>query len=114
MTTSCVIAAELTEPPSSVGAIRTVLLFLVTFKGFRPVFAVPFEQRDAYWEWLRRNYLLDFGKDVVFQGDPIEARVLMCNRADVWSEWDEGEWERIIEIKSVAEHNVQTVINRLS
>ena len=108
-----IIEAVLTCPPSMAGSVRCIQLYAAVFMGCTPLFAVPKEERDAYWNWLRHNYLLDFSHELVFIGDPVHARNLLCASSEAWAKWDSANWEHILEVDKIAPDNVSKITNLL-
>lgn len=108
------IEAELTTPPSAILSVRSVLLFVICYLKQNPIFVLDEENKDYYWKWLKDNYLLDFGKDVIFKGDAIEAKAIICTSSKTWAEWDNGDWEKIVETDRIAPENAWTILRKLS
>lgn len=108
------IEAELTTPPSTIMSVRSVLLFIICYLKQNPIFILDEESKDYYWKWLKENYLLDFGKEVIFKGDSIEAKTIICISPKTWADWDNADWEKIIEIDRITPENAWSILRKIS
>ena len=108
-----VIEAALTCPPSMIGTIRSVILYSTICMDCTTIFAVNKEERDMYWEWLKTNHLLDFSKELVFIGDSMYARNLLCSSSNTWVKWEKANWEHILELSKITPENLSGIISLL-
>jgi len=55
-----IIDAELSTPPSEVGAFRTVICYAHNVLHYEIFAEIFWRERDYYHRWFKRNYLYDY------------------------------------------------------
>ena len=78
-----VLRAELVNPPSEIGAIRTVGLMAAVL-NLEPLIEIDEENQDIYWSFFKQHYLTDYFKEIVH---PKEVSKAIRVEFDVSSPW---------------------------
>lgn len=64
-----IVNGELSCPPSEIYAFRTFTFFAKQFCHYEILVKVPWDDRDAFWNWMKHKYLLDHVRDLIAEED---------------------------------------------
>ena len=79
-----ILRAELVNPPSELGAIRTVGL-MASVIGLNGLIEIDRPFQDLYWRFFKQNYLTDFFKEIVAPKDAPRGIRLDFEMVSQWS-----------------------------
>lgn len=73
--------AALSCPPSEVYAVRSLMLCVCTFSDYDTIVVLPAgDVKDAYYQWFKDKYLMDYVTDFAEETDILHGRRLGVDR----------------------------------